>query len=1049
MFKKSAVTVAIFFILSAVFAMFSENNKWPSGILSASSSQLIWSSAQLGTYPWGALGSVDSVSCFASNSCFATDANGNIYVSNDPQYGPNAWSRFDVDLSNQINQIYCESSSFCIAIDNNGNVLESNNPASGASAWIVSNIDASNPLFSISCYQMSLCLATDQKGNIAVSTNPAGVSPSWQVLNIDGTTPIDSVYCASAYCVVGDSTGHILYSATPTNSSGWYSLNIDSGHSIDSIVCPSFCIAVDSAGNVLTTSNPSASNWAIFQIALAYLTSVNCISPNLCAITDSSGDIFESSLPLQGLSAWNGQNIAPGQSLLSVSCTTLSCLAGSDQGNIYLSASGQSSGWSKYVLAGFTRINSGTCSQANFCLAASDSGNVFLSTNPTAGASSWTTQTIDATNSINSIYCVSTSFCLAADSAGNVFLSTNPTAGASSWTTQTIDATNSINSIYCVSTSFCLAADSAGNVFLSTNPTAGASSWTTQMIDATNSINSIYCVSTSFCLAADSAGNVFLSTNPTAGASSWTTQTIDATNSINSIYCVSTSFCLAADSAGNVFLSTNPTAGASSWTTQMIDATNSINSIYCVSTSFCLAADSAGNVFLSTNPTAGASSWSPTHIEGTAAITFIDCVNSGYCLGGDALGDIITGLSPFISAANPYNPISPTRICDTRLTSPINQCQGKTLAPTNISDDIMVAGQGGLPANGISAVVLNVTVTNTTADSYLTLYPGSSPAPLASDLNWTAGETIANLVTVSLGPSGDVTASIAPNLGSADLIIDLEGYYGPNSAGSGLFNPVSPYRICDTRLNNQTQCEGKILGPGSILNVQVTGTGGLSGVPSNGVAAVVLNLTAIGPTSETGGFLTAFPANSGNKIPLASNVNFSIDQTIPNRIIIPVGTNGMISVYNFSGFTDIAIDVNGWFSDGSVADPQGLLFTATSPYRICDTRTGTGSPPNQCSGKSLTAANVLNVNISNQAYIPSTAAVLVGNATITNTTAISYLTIYPSNLSSPPVISDLNWQPNTTIANMIEVSLSPSGSISVTSPFGSADLIIDVSGWYS
>jgi hypothetical protein len=873
MFKKSAVTVAIFFILSAVFAMFSENNKWPSGILSASSSQLIWSSAQLGTYPWGALGSVDSVSCFASNSCFATDANGNIYVSNDPQYGPNAWSRFDVDLSNQINQIYCESSSFCIAIDNNGNVLESNNPASGASAWIVSNIDASNPLFSISCYQMSLCLATDQKGNIAVSTNPAGVSPSWQVLNIDGTTPIDSVYCASAYCVVGDSTGHILYSATPTNSSGWYSLNIDSGHSIDSIVCPSFCIAVDSAGNVLTTSNPSASNWAIFQIALAYLTSVNCISPNLCAITDSSGDIFESSLPLQGLSAWNGQNIAPGQSLLSVSCTTLSCLAGSDQGNIYLSASGQSSGWSKYVLAGFTRINSGTCSQANFCLAASDSGNVFLSTNPTAGASSWTTQKIDATNSINSIYCVSTSFCLAADSAGNVFLSTNPTAGASSW--------------------------------------------------------------------------------------------------------------------------------------------------------------------------------SPTHIEGTAAITFIDCVNSGYCLGGDALGDIITGLSPFISAANPYNPISPTRICDTRLTSPINQCQGKTLAPTNISDDIMVAGQGGLPANGISAVVLNVTVTNTTADSYLTLYPGSSPAPLASDLNWTAGETIANLVTVSLGPSGDVTASIAPNLGSADLIIDLEGYYGPNSAGSGLFNPVSPYRICDTRLNNQTQCEGKILGPGSILNVQVTGTGGLSGVPSNGVAAVVLNLTAIGPTSETGGFLTAFPANSGNKIPLASNVNFSIDQTIPNRIIIPVGTNGMISVYNFSGFTDIAIDVNGWFSDGSVADPQGLLFTATSPYRICDTRTGTGSPPNQCSGKSLTAANVLNVNISNQAYIPSTAAVLVGNATITNTTAISYLTIYPSNLSSPPVISDLNWQPNTTIANMIEVSLSPSGSISVTSPFGSADLIIDVSGWYS
>ncbi len=72
-----------------------------------------------------------------------------------------------------------------------------------------------------------------------------------------------------------------------------------------------------------------------------------------------------------------------------------------------------------------------------------------------------------------------------------------------------------------------------------------------------------------------------------------------------------------------------------------------------------------------------------------------------------------------------------------------------------------VTGQGGVPATGATAAVLNVTATNTTARSYLTLHADGESEPLASNLNWRAGETVANLVTVRLGPTGVVEVANA------------------------------------------------------------------------------------------------------------------------------------------------------------------------------------------------------------------------------------------------------------------------------------------------
>jgi hypothetical protein len=72
-------------------------------------------------------------------------------------------------------------------------------------------------------------------------------------------------------------------------------------------------------------------------------------------------------------------------------------------------------------------------------------------------------------------------------------------------------------------------------------------------------------------------------------------------------------------------------------------------------------------------------------------------------------------------------------------------------------------------------VVLNVTATNPTASSYVTVYPDGTTRPVASNLNFTPGETIPNLVVVPVGADGEI--DFYNNSGSVDLVADVAGYF--------------------------------------------------------------------------------------------------------------------------------------------------------------------------------------------------------------------------------------------------------------------------------
>jgi Tol biopolymer transport system component len=130
---------------------------------------------------------------------------------------------------------------------------------------------------------------------------------------------------------------------------------------------------------------------------------------------------------------------------------------------------------------------------------------------------------------------------------------------------------------------------------------------------------------------------------------------------------------------------------------------------------------------------------------------------------------------------------------------------------------------------------------------------------------------------------------------------------GPTASS---YVPVAPVRLLDTR-PRATTIDNTYAGTGiqaanTTLELQITGR---ANIPAN-AKAVVLNITATGPTDN--GYATIWPcAPAPNTPPNASNLNFTTDQTTPNLVIVPIGTNGRICIQS-SAQTHLLADLNGY-----------------------------------------------------------------------------------------------------------------------------------------
>ncbi|MEU6311381.1 PKD domain-containing protein [Streptomyces sp. NPDC047014] len=352
-----------------------------------------------------------------------------------------------------------------------------------------------------------------------------------------------------------------------------------------------------------------------------------------------------------------------------------------------------------------------------------------------------------------------------------------------------------------------------------------------------------------------------------------------------------------------------------------------------------------------------------------------------------------------------YVPVFPQRILDTRTAgAPV---QAGTATPLTVP--VHYYSSGPSHTAGASAVVLNVTVTGTTQDTHLNVWPAGQPRPATSNVNVRAGGTSSNTVTVPVGADGKVSAQL--NSGQGHLVVDFVGYYQPHAGER--FTPVTPRRAADTRT------AGGPLGGGQTRTVKVAGVGT---VPPD-AAAVALNLTSTGTTTDT--HVIAYP--DPNRRPVSSNLNPEPGKDKSNQVIVPVAPDGTITLYNNAGSTHLVVDTVGYY--GSVG--AGYFVPAT-PQRLADTRT---------TGKLAAGATTT---------IPGLPADAIGaalNVTATDTTTAGFLTVHGFGTARTDA-SSLNTRPGETVPNHVITPVGE-GKVNVWNSWGGPNHVItDLLGYF-
>lgn len=382
----------------------------------------------------------------------------------------------------------------------------------------------------------------------------------------------------------------------------------------------------------------------------------------------------------------------------------------------------------------------------------------------------------------------------------------------------------------------------------------------------------------------------------------------------------------------------------------------------------------------------------------------------------------MAGGSTTYAAGATYHPLTPARIVDTRI--PNSRVTGSTSPGGAITFD---ATSGGAPATA-TAVTLNVTVTNTKAPGYLTVWPSGQATPVVSNLNFVGDQTVANLVTVALGTDGKVSI-LNGSSGSSDIVVDLAGYYtaGAPTNGGGTV-AVTPTRILDSRA--QLGTSAAVAGYGTVTLKVIGG-----GVPTN-AAAVLLNLTVT--ETKRPGWVAAYPA--GGAAPTVSNLNFAGSQTTANLALVKIGPAGQVVLRNGSTASiQLIADVMGYVTGSGSG---GAFVPADQPVRILDTRIQVGATG------PVAPLSVTTLGMLARAGMPASGIkAVVLNLTVTEATQPGYITAFPGDTGRPNT-SNLNFLAGQVVANQVVVGVAPDGTIALASmSSGTVQLVADLAGY--
>lgn len=388
-----------------------------------------------------------------------------------------------------------------------------------------------------------------------------------------------------------------------------------------------------------------------------------------------------------------------------------------------------------------------------------------------------------------------------------------------------------------------------------------------------------------------------------------------------------------------------------------------------------------------------------------------------------------------------YYPLSPVRLMDTR------NGTGVAKAPLGTASTVslQIAGRGGVPASGASAVAVTLTAVAPTASTYLVAYRSGQARPGVSSLNTAAHQTRANSVTVAFGVDGAI--ALFNFAGRTDALVDVLGYSlgadsGPDGALGSDYSPITPQRFFDSRI------DGGPLGPGDVEDLYLDFDTPAQPDLNTQVRAEVVNLTAVAPTAS--GYLTAWDGSSA--APPISTVNFASRQIVPNTAVVKTSacssacddpTVQRIAVVNrSSGSVDVLIDLRGLYvSSDYPSSPvrDNLRFTPVTPGRIVNTRYGVGGHgrlgPDQTATFSAAAV---------PGSVAGTTGALAANLTAIPVTGTTYLTVWAD--GARPGVSDLNLLSGASLSNGVTVPLTASLGFSAFNRSATTQVVVDVFG---
>lgn len=381
-----------------------------------------------------------------------------------------------------------------------------------------------------------------------------------------------------------------------------------------------------------------------------------------------------------------------------------------------------------------------------------------------------------------------------------------------------------------------------------------------------------------------------------------------------------------------------------------------------------------------------------------------------------SLAMVVVGSPEAVRAATApsrFVPIRPCRLLDTR------EAPASALSATTVAR-VQVANRCGVGADAVAAA-LTLTAIEPTDSGYATIFPAGGSRPVASAINYTPGQTIANLQLVQLGDTGSVSLY---TLRTAHFVVDVTGYFEPapgGSSSSGRYVPTGTHRVLDTRDTGRPA-------PRSAVPVD-------PGVPAGAVAVAVTITT----TATLGaGFFTAYAA--GDRLPLASVLNVDGQgQTRSASVIVPLSPRGF-EVYTQNG-EHVIVDVTGFFTGpGDVVSSTGL-FVASRPTRLVDTRfdaAPSGGPRLWDRGtREFASISVTGTPV----------AAVAANITVTNTEDVGYILAYPSR-TPRPLASTVNFDAAGTTEATSSVIQTSTAGIAVYA-LEATHLVIDITGWFT